>query len=95
MLTVKRGLILINGIYQFFNNTDSHFKREREPKTRPKFKRGSVTVVYYESRKKVVKTRPIYECRWDERLKTKPEKSTLLVYTGLLGWVSMCFFQST
>jgi hypothetical protein len=29
--------------------------------------------------------RPIYECRCDERPKTKPEKSTRLVYTGLLG----------
>ena len=40
---------------------------------------------YYESRKRELKTRPIYECRCDERLKTKSEKSTLLVYTGLLG----------
>jgi hypothetical protein len=28
-----------------------------------------------------LKTRPIYECRYDERLKTKPEKSTRLGYT--------------
>ena len=28
-------------------------------------------VVYYESMKREVKTRPIYECRCDERLKTK------------------------
>jgi hypothetical protein len=27
----------------------------------------------------------MYECRCDERLKTKGEKSTHLVYTGLLG----------
>jgi hypothetical protein len=27
----------------------------------------------------------MYECRCDERLKTKDEESTLLVYTGLLG----------
>ena len=40
--------------------------------------------VYIESRKRELKTRPIYECRCDERLKTKPE-STLLTYTGLLG----------
>jgi hypothetical protein len=31
------------------------------------------------------KTRPIYECRCDERLKTKSEKSTRVTYTGLLG----------
>ncbi len=32
--------------------------------------------VYYESRKWELKTRPIYECRYDERLKTKDEEST-------------------
>ncbi len=32
-----------------------------------------------------MKTRPIYECRCDERLKTKTEKTTRLSYTGLLG----------
>ena len=41
-------------------------------------------VVYYESRKRELKTRPIYKCRCDERLKTKSEKSTRLTYTGLL-----------
>ncbi len=44
-----------------------------------------IYVVYYESRKRELKTRPIYECRYDERLKTKDEKSTRLVHTGLLG----------
>ena len=39
--------------------------------------------VYYESMKRDVKTRPIYECRCDERIKTKPEESTRLVSTGL------------
>ncbi len=42
--------------------------------------------VYYESRKGELKTRPIYECRCHERLKTKDEKSTLLTYT----WVVYC-----
>ncbi len=36
-------------------------------------------------RKRELKTRPIYECRFDERLKTKSDKSTRLGYTGLLG----------
>jgi hypothetical protein len=40
--------------------------------------------VYYESIKREVKTRPIYECRCDERLKTKVEESTRLTCTGLL-----------
>jgi hypothetical protein len=44
-----------------------------------------LVVVYYASRKRELKTRPIYECRCDERLKTKSEKSTRLVYTVLLG----------
>ncbi len=43
------------------------------------------TFVYYESIKREVKTRPMYECRCDERLKTKDEKSTRLTYTGFLG----------
>jgi hypothetical protein len=47
--------------------------------------RTHVLPVYYESRKRDLKTRPIYECRSDERLKTKSEKSTRLTYTGLLG----------
>jgi hypothetical protein len=32
-----------------------------------------------------LKTKPMYECRCDERLKTQVEESTLLPYTGLLG----------
>jgi hypothetical protein len=35
--------------------------------------------------KRELKTRPIYECRCDERLKTKVEESTRLEYTGLFG----------
>jgi len=41
--------------------------------------------VLYESIKRELKIRPIYECRYDERLKTKVEESTRLTYTGLLG----------
>ncbi len=41
--------------------------------------------VYHESRNRKLKTRPIYECRSDERLKTESENSTRLTYTGLLG----------
>ncbi len=40
--------------------------------------------VYYESIKQELKTRLIYECRCDERLKTKAEESMRLTYTGLL-----------
>ena len=42
-------------------------------------------VVYYESMKRKLKTRPLYECRCDERLKTKAEESKCLAYTVLLG----------
>ncbi len=41
--------------------------------------------VYYESIKRELKTRPVYEYRCDERLKTKTVGSTRLVYTGFLG----------
>jgi hypothetical protein len=42
-------------------------------------------VVYYETIKRKLNKRLIYECRCDERLKTKPEGSTRLTYTGLRG----------
>jgi hypothetical protein len=64
---------------------------KREVKTRPdecrcdeRLKSGC-WIVYYESMNREVKTRPIYECRSDERLKTKVEESTYLTYTGFLG----------
>ncbi len=38
---------------------------------------------FIESRKGELKTKPTYECRCDERLKTKTEKSTRLTYTTL------------
>ena len=41
--------------------------------------------VYYESIKRELKIRGIYECRCDERLKTKTKEFTRLPYTGLLG----------
>jgi hypothetical protein len=40
--------------------------------------------VYYESIKREVKRRLIYEYRCDERLKTKNEESILLVDTGVV-----------
>ncbi len=44
----------------------------------------NIHVVHYESIKRELKTRPTYECRYDERLKTIVEESTRLAYTGLL-----------
>ena len=35
--------------------------------------------------KSKLKTRPLYECRSDERLKTKDEESTCFSYTVFLG----------
>jgi hypothetical protein len=43
-----------------------------------------VLVVYYESIKRGLKRRHIYEYRCDERLKTKNEESTRLTDTGLV-----------
>ena len=42
-------------------------------------------VVYYESMKRELKTEPIYECRCDERLKSRVEESTRLTCTHLVG----------
>ena len=41
-------------------------------------------VVYYESIKREVKIKSIYECRCYERLQTKTKKFTLLPYPGLV-----------
>ncbi len=46
--------------------------------------RGSEIVVYYESIKREIKIRCIYECRCDERLQTKTKEFTRLSYTGLV-----------
>ncbi len=45
---------------------------------------GCQIVVYYESIKRELKRRLIYECRCDERLKTKEEESIRLEDTGLV-----------
>ena len=39
-------------------------------------------IVYYESIKRELKIKPIYECRCDERLQTKTKRFTRLSYTG-------------
>jgi len=41
-------------------------------------------VVYYESIKRELKIRCIYECRCDERLQTNTKEFTCLTYTGLV-----------
>ncbi len=54
-------------------------------------------IVYYEFIKRELKRRLIHECRCDERLKTKSEESTRLIYTWLIGglelrnFVCLCF----
>ena len=56
------------------------------PKDRDEVNRRQVSkVVSYESIKREVNIRLIYECRCDERLKVKDEGSTRLVYAGLSG----------
>ncbi len=44
-----------------------------------------MNVVYYESIQRELKIEPIYECRYDGKLKRKTEESTRLTYTGLIG----------
>ena len=41
-------------------------------------------IVYYESIKRELKTRPIYVCRCDERLKPTAEKSTRLAFMYII-----------
>ena len=41
-------------------------------------------VVYYESIKRMLKIKCIYECRCYERLQTKTKEFTCLTYTGLV-----------
>ncbi len=44
-----------------------------------------MTRIYYESIKRELQIKRMSECRCDERLRTKPEESTRLTYTGLIG----------
>ena len=55
------------------------FQRLKVNHLRPKY--GVLRVVYYESLKRELKTKPKYEFRCDERLQTKVEESTRLSYT--------------
>ena len=57
-------------------------ERTSEVKVRPEIMNP---LVYYESINRELQTRPIYECRCDERLKTKAEESTRLTSTGFHG----------
>ena len=50
--------------------------------------RNSYLFVYYQSINRELKTRPIYECQCDERLRPKGEESTCVEYTGLLEFRS-------
>ena len=45
---------------------------------------GYKNFVYYESIKRELKIRGIYECRCDERLQTKTKRFRRLPYTGLV-----------
>ena len=42
-------------------------------------------ITFSESLKRELKTKPMYECRCDERLKTRVEESTRLTCTRLVG----------
>ena len=44
------------------------------------------SAVYYESIKRKLKIKCIYECRCYERLQTKTKEFTRLAYTGLRGY---------
>ena len=42
-----------------------------------------------------MKTRPIYDCRCDERLKPKDDESTFLTYTGFLEELEYLKIETT
>ncbi len=69
------------------NDRDQFHFRRAAFSSQFKHRFGLALVVYNESMKRELMTRPIYECLCDERLKTKGEESTRLGYTGLLGKV--------
>ena len=50
-------------------------------------------VVYYESLKRELKTKPINECRCDERLQTRVEESTRLACPRLVAIV-VVYYES-
>ena len=75
-----QALSLSSGTHRIQNSLAEHAGRLpvvelREPR--------NLSIVYYESLKQELKTKAIYEFRCDERLKTKVEESTRLVYTRL------------
>ncbi len=45
--------------------------------------------------KRELKTRPIYDCRCDERLELKDDESTCLTYTGLLEELESLKIETT
>ena len=51
-------------------------------------------VVYYESIKRKVKIKCIYECRCYERLQTKTKEFTRLAYTGLFMLSQIVYYES-
>ena len=71
--------------YNTVRNTTGHRTRRSCPKGGSVAKKTHelITVVYYESIKREVKTKHIYECLCYERPKHKDEESTRLVYTGV------------
>jgi len=66
-------------------NTVGKVRGNGREESRTGVRRGTLqrNVVYYESIKRELKIKPIYECRCDERLQTKTIEFTLLSYTGV------------
>ncbi len=67
-----------------FKGERGHRKRVSGIRKREKVSSESGEVVYYESIKRELKIRGVYECRCDERLQTKPKEFKRLAYTGLV-----------
>jgi hypothetical protein len=71
----------LDGVGVYYESIKRELNKRLGVKKDKRLKIGRV--VYYESIKRELKTKLIYECRCDERLKTKVEESTR-VSIGLL-----------
>ncbi len=77
-LDVTTWIVSHRGDFVCLNPVSNRRKQQTKP-----IHVGSVAdLVYYGVIKRELKRRPIYECRCDERIKTKDDGSTLLTYTG-------------
>ena len=82
-ITLDFHVTFVDICFDMFGNTDYCSSFQLKLWNFP-HRTGSYKIVYYESIKRELKIRGIYECRCDERLQTKTKRFTRLPYTGLV-----------